>query len=293
MFQVTTMDLEHVAKNAIERLDYKFDFFDRPSYLTVSGQLCVETFCCSLGDVYTFGPTFRAENSNTSRHLAEFWMVEPEMSFCELPQNMDTAEAFLKRIASDALNKCSEDMEFFNERIDETKTLIETLQKMCDSEFVRLPYTEAVEVLEKSGQKFDYPVKWGIDLQSEHERFLTEQHFKLPVILYDYPRTIKPFYMFCNEDEKTVRAMDVLVPGVGEIIGGSQREHRLDVLESRMDEMDLNKEDYWWYTDLRRFGTIPHAGFGLGLERAVQYITSMANIRDVIPFPRTPGSAEF
>ena len=184
-------------------------------------------------------------------------------------------------------------MEFFNERIDETKTLIETLQKMCDSEFVRLPYTEAVEVLEKSGQKFDYPVKWGIDLQSEHERFLTEQHFKLPVILYDYPRTIKPFYMFCNEDEKTVRAMDVLVPGVGEIIGGSQREHRLDVLESRMDEMDLNKEDYWWYTDLRRFGTIPHAGFGLGLERAVQYITSMANIRDVIPFPRTPGSAEF
>lgn len=293
MFQVTTMDLEHVAKNAIERLDYKFDFFDRPSYLTVSGQLSVETHCCALGKVYTFGPTFRAENSNTSRHLAEFWMIEPEMAFYELPQNMDAAEAFLKRIASDALNKCSEDMEFFNERIDETKTLIETLQKVCDSEFVRLPYTEAVAILEKCDEKFEYPVSWGIDLQSEHERYLTEKHFKLPVILYDYPRTIKPFYMYCNEDEKTVRAMDVLVPGVGEIIGGSQREHRLDVLESRMDEMKLIKEDYWWYTDLRRYGTVPHSGFGLGLERAVQFVTSMANIRDVIPFPRTPGSADF
>lgn len=293
MFQVTTMDLEHVAKNAIEKLDYKFDFFDRPSYLTVSGQLSVETHCCALGKVYTFGPTFRAENSNTSRHLAEFWMIEPEMAFYELPQNMDTAEAFLKRIASDALNKCAEDMEFFNERIDESKTLIESLQKVCESEFVRLPYTEAVELLEKCGEKFEYPVSWGIDLQSEHERYLTEKHFKLPVILFDYPRTIKPFYMYCNEDEKTVRAMDVLVPGVGEIIGGSQREHRLDVLESRMDEMDLIKEDYWWYTDLRRYGTVPHSGFGLGLERAVQFITSMSNIRDVIPFPRSPGSADF
>ncbi len=293
MFQVTTMNLDDIGKNTIEKLNYQFDFFDKPSYLTVSGQLEAETYACALGKVYTFGPTFRAENSNTSRHLAEFWMVEPEVAFNDLVDNMDLAEAFLKRIFRDALEKCGEDMEFFNERIDETKTLIERLQGIVDSEFVRLPYTEAVEILEKSGEKFDFPVQWGIDLQSEHERYLTEQHFKKPVILFDYPRTIKPFYMYCNDDEKTVRAMDVLVPGVGEIIGGSQREHRLDVLESRMKEQDLDIEEYWWYADLRRYGTVPHAGFGLGLERAVQFVTSMGNIRDVIPFPRTPGNAEF
>ena len=291
MFQVTTMDLEHIGKSQIEKLNYAFDFFDRPSYLTVSGQLSVETHCCSLGNVYTFGPTFRAENSNTSRHLAEFWMIEPEMAFADLNDNMDVAEAFLKRIVNDAIEKCGEDMEFFNARIDDT--IASTLNHVLEKEFVRLPYTEAVEILEKSSQDFEFPVSWGTDLQSEHERFLTEEHFKSPVILFDYPNTIKPFYMYCNDDDKTVRAMDVLVPKVGEIIGGSQREHRLDVLEKRMDAQDLIKEDYWWYTDLRKYGTIPHSGFGLGLERAVQFVTGMANIRDVIPFPRTPGNAEF
>ena len=291
MFQVTTMDLEHVAKNSIERLDYKFDFFDRPSYLTVSGQLEAETYACALGKVYTFGPTFRAENSNTSRHLAEFWMIEPEMAFYELPDNMDLAEAFLKRVFGDALQKCAEDMEFFNLRID--TTLLETLNGILESNFVRLPYTEAVEILEKSGEAFEFPVQWGVDLQSEHERFLTETHFKSPVILYDYPKSIKPFYMYCNDDDKTVRGMDVLVPKIGEIIGGSQREHRLNVLENRMKEQELAIEDYWWYTDLRKYGTVPHAGFGLGLERLVQFVTGMSNIRDVIPFPRTPGSADF
>ena len=293
MFQVTTMDLDHVGKNQIEKLNYKFDFFDRPSYLTVSGQLPAETYACALGKVYTFGPTFRAENSNTSRHLAEFWMIEPEMAFYELNDNMDLAEAFLKRIVGDALTQCAEDMEFINLRIDETKTIIESLNHLVENDFVRLPYTEAVEILQASGKKFEFPVEWGIDLQSEHERYLTEEHFKLPVILFDYPRTIKPFYMYCNDDNKTVRAMDVLVPRVGEIIGGSQREHRLDVLESRMSEMDLDPKDYWWYIDLRKYGTVPHSGFGLGLERVVQFVTCMTNIRDVIPFPRTPGNAEF
>lgn len=293
MFQVTSMNLDQIAKRPIERLDYKFDFFHKPAFLTVSGQLEAETYACALEKVYTFGPTFRAENSNTSRHLAEFWMVEPEVAFCELPQNMDLAENFLKRIFSDALEMCGDDMQFFNDMIDESKSLITRLTSIIDSEFVRLPYTEAVQILTNSGKKFDYPVQWGTDLQSEHERFLTEQHFQSPVILYDYPRNIKPFYMYCNDDQKTVRAMDVLVPGVGEIIGGSQREHRLDILESRMEEQGLNVEDYWWYTDLRRYGTVPHAGFGLGLERAVQFVTSMGNIRDVIPFPRTPGNAEF
>ena len=293
MFQVTTMDLNKIAAEQIEKLNYRFDFFDKPSYLTVSGQLEAETYACALGKVYTFAPTFRAENSNTSRHLAEFWMVEPEMAFYELPDNMDLAEAFLKRVFSDALAKCPEDMAFFNDRVDETHTLLERLQDVIDSDFIRLPYTEAVEILMASGQKFDYKVEWGIDLQSEHERFLTEQHFKKPVILFDYPDTIKPFYMYCNDDGKTVRAMDVLVPGVGEIIGGSQREHRLDVLERRMKAQDLDIEEYWWYADLRRFGTVPHAGFGLGLERAVQFVTGMSNIRDVIPFPRTPGNADF
>ncbi|MDG1514002.1 MAG: asparagine--tRNA ligase [Mariniblastus sp.] len=293
MFQVTTMNLDELAKQKIENLNYRFDFFDKPSYLTVSGQLEAETYACALGKVYTFGPTFRAENSNTSRHLAEFWMIEPEVAFADLNDNMDLAEKFLKRIFSDALSKCSEDLEFFNERIDESKSLIERLTTIVDSEFVRLPYTEAVEILVKADVKFDYAVEWGIDLQSEHERYLTEQHFKKPVILFDYPKTIKPFYMYCNDDDKTVRAMDVLVPGVGEIIGGSQREHRLDVLESRMKDQDLDINEYWWYTDLRKYGTVPHAGFGLGLERAVQFVTSMSNIRDVIPFPRTPGNAEF
>ena len=221
MFQVTTMDLEQIGKQQIEKLNYKFDFFDKPAYLTVSGQLEAETFACGLGKVYTFGPTFRAENSNTSRHLAEFWMVEPEVAFSELPENMDLAEAFLKRIFRDALEKCPEDMEFFNDRIDESKSLVERLNKIVASEFTRLPYTDAIEILQNSGEKFEYPVQWGTDLQSEHERYLTEKHFDNPVILFDYPRTIKPFYMYCNDDEKTVRAMDVLVPGVGEIIGGS------------------------------------------------------------------------
>jgi asparaginyl-tRNA synthetase len=244
-----------------------------------------------MGKIYTFGPTFRAENSNTSRHLAEFWMIEPEMAFYELPDNMDLAERFLKRIFKDVLEKCPEDMAFFKERID--PTAIETLEQILASDFVRLTYTEAVEILKSSGAKFEYPVEWGIDLQSEHERYLTEQKFKRPVILYDYPKTIKSFYMRLNDDNRTVRAMDVLVPKVGEIIGGSQREERLDVLTSRMHEMGLEEAPYWWYLDLRRFGTVPHAGFGLGLERVVQFVTGMANIRDVIPFPRTPGNAEF
>jgi len=290
MFRVTTLDLENPPRQE-GKVDYLQDFFDRPSFLTVSGQLEAEIFATALGKVYTFGPTFRAENSNTSRHLAEFWMVEPEMAFHDLDDNMDLAENFLKHIFSTVLTECAEDMDFFNERID--KTVIETLENIAGCEFVRLTYTEAVEILEKSGQDFDYAVQWGSDLQSEHERYLTEQHFSGPVILYDYPRTIKPFYMRVNDDEKTVRAMDVLVPKVGEIIGGSQREERLDVLEGRMAEQDLDPESYWWYLDLRRFGTVPHAGFGLGLERVVQFVTGMANIRDVIPFPRTPGNAEF
>jgi asparaginyl-tRNA synthetase len=257
----------------------------------VSGQLEAEIFACALGKVYTFGPTFRAENSNTSRHLAEFWMVEPEMAFFELTDNMDLAEAFLKRICRDVLERCSEDARFFQEHYDPTvKT---TLEGIVTNEFVRLPYTEAVEILSKSGQTFEFPTAWGSDLQAEHERYLTEKHFQKPVILYDYPKAIKAFYMRLNDDDKTVRAMDVLVPRVGEIIGGSQREERLDVLEARMREAHLDPAAYWWYLDLRRYGTVPHSGFGLGLERTVQFVTGMANIRDVIPFPRTPGSADF
>ena len=290
MFRVTTLDLASVPK--VEgQVDFHQDFFDRPSYLTVSGQLEGEIFACSMGKIYTFGPTFRAENSNTSRHLAEFWMVEPEMAFFDLNDNMELAERFLKRIFRDVLEQCPEDTEFFNERID--NTVLETLRHIIDSRFMRLPYTEAVEILEKSGEKFEFPVSWGSDLQAEHERYLTEKHFRCPVILFDYPRTIKPFYMRVNDDGRTVRAMDILVPKVGEIIGGSQREERLDVLEQRMQEQGLKPEDYWWYLDLRRYGTVPHSGFGLGLERVVQFITGMGNIRDVIPFPRTPGSAEF
>jgi len=290
MFRVTTLDLDGLAKNG-PPVNHAADFFGRQAYLTVSGQLEGEIYACALGKVYTFGPTFRAENSNTSRHLAEFWMIEPEMAFCDLVDNMDLAERFLKRIFGDALSRSREDLEFFNAQIDDT--VLSTLEGIINSQFVRLPYTEAVEILEKSGQQFAYPVSWGHDLQAEHERYLTEQHFKCPVILYDYPRSIKPFYMRVNDDGRTVRAMDILVPKVGEIIGGSQREERLDVLEDRMREQKLDLDAYWWYRELRQFGTVPHAGFGLGLERVVQFITGMQNIRDVIPFPRTPGSADF
>jgi asparaginyl-tRNA synthetase len=290
LFRVTTIDPEAPPK-AEGKVDYSKDFFSKPTYLTVSGQLQVESFACSLGNVYTFGPTFRAENSNTPRHLAEFWMVEPEMAFYDLADNMTLAEAFLKRIIKDAVERCDEDLKFFAERID--KTVFDRLRNVLDNPFRRVPYTEAVDILIKSGKTWEFPVAWGNDLQSEHERYLTEQHFKSPVILHDYPRTLKPFYMRVNDDGKTVRAMDVLVPGVGEIIGGSQREERLDILEQRMREQGLNPDAYQWYLDLRRYGTVPHAGFGLGLERTVLFLSGMANIRDVIPFPRTPGSAEF
>jgi asparaginyl-tRNA synthetase len=290
MFKVTTLDLNQIPRPE-GAVDFTKDFFGRPSYLTVSGQLEAEIFACAVGKVYTFGPTFRAENSNTSRHLAEFWMVEPEMAFFELKDNMDLAEAFLKRIMRDTLQRCPEDMKFFNDRID--NTVLGTLENIIQKEFARMPYSEAVTILQKSGTAFEFPVNWGTDLQAEHERFLTEQYCQQPVILFDYPKTIKSFYMRVNDDDKTVRAMDVLVPRVGEIIGGSQREERLDVLERRMKEMNLNPATYWWYLDLRRFGTVPHSGFGLGLERTVQFVTGMANIRDVIPFPRTPGNAEF
>jgi len=291
LFRVTTLDLENLPiQNG--KVDYQADFFDRPSFLTVSGQLEAEVYATALGKVYTFGPTFRAENSNTSRHLAEFWMVEPEMAFYDLADNMDLAERFLKYVCSHVLSHCVEDMEFFNQRIEDTA--LATLQMVAaPSSFERVSYTDAIRILQDSGKSFEYQVDWGKDLQSEHERYLTEIEFKCPVILYDYPRTIKPFYMYVNDDEKTVRAMDVLVPRVGEIIGGSQREDRLDVLTQRMEQQHLDPENYWWYLDLRRFGTVPHAGFGLGLERLIQFITGMANIRDVIPFPRTPGSAEF
>jgi asparaginyl-tRNA synthetase len=291
MFRVTTLDLLNAPRNEDASINFEEDFFGRPTHLTVSGQLEAEIYATSLTNVYTFGPTFRAENSNTSRHLAEFWMIEPEMAFCDLNGNMQCAEEFLKTIFNDVLTNCDADMQFFNERID--KTVIETLKGIVNSDFVRLSYTEAVETLKKSGQTFEFPVEWGIDLQSEHERYLTEQVFKKPVIVYDYPKDIKAFYMRMNEDGRTVRAMDVLVPKVGEIIGGSQREERLEVLEQRMKDSGLNPEDYWWYLDLRRYGTVPHAGFGLGLERTVQFATGMGNIRDVIPFPRTPKSADF
>jgi asparaginyl-tRNA synthetase len=290
MFKVTTLDLNKLPRKD-SAIDYAQDFFQRAAYLTVSGQLNGEAYACGLGKIYTFGPTFRAENSNTSRHLAEFWMVEPEMAFYELTDNMQLTEAFIKHLLSDVLQNCPEEMQFFHERVD--KTVRATLEHIVASQFVRLPYTEAIERLTKSGQSFEYPVAWGNDLQAEHERWLTEQEFKSPVILFDYPRTIKPFYMRVNDDGRTVRAMDVLVPGVGEIIGGSQREERLDVLQERMKEQGLNPEPYWWYLDLRRYGTVPHSGFGLGLERILQFVTGMGNIRDVIPFPRTPGSADF
>ena len=290
MFTVTTLNLERIAEIQTQ-IDFAQDFFGKRASLTVSGQLEAEIFACSVGECYTFGPTFRAENSNTTRHLAEFWMVEPEMPFYDLTDNMELAEAFIRHVISAVLDRCCEDMEFFNQRID--KTVLETLRNITENDFIRLPYTEAIDLLLQSGQAFEYPVEWGCDLQSEHERWLTEQHFKQPVILHDYPRSIKPFYMRCNDDGKTVRAMDVLVPRVGEIIGGSQREERLDVLESRMAECGLEPQDYWWYCDLRRYGTVPHSGFGLGFERLIQLITGMQNIRDCIPFHRVPKSAEF
>ncbi len=290
LFRVTTLDLEQLAREATE-VDYSEDFFGRPAYLTVSGQLEAEVFACSVGECYTFGPTFRAENSNTTRHLAEFWMVEPEMPFYELEDNMNLAEEFIRTIIRQVLERCPEDMQFFNDRID--NTLFATLDNIVQHDFVRISYTEAIDILRSSGRPFQFPIEWGRDLQSEHERYLTEEHFRKPVILFDYPRTLKPFYMRLNDDGKTVRAMDVLVPRVGEIIGGSQREERYEVLVERMRECGLNPDDYWWYLDLRRFGTVPHSGFGLGLERTLQLITGMQNIRDCIPFPRTPKSAEF
>ncbi|MFN5769684.1 MAG: asparagine--tRNA ligase [Pirellulaceae bacterium] len=290
MFRVTTLPMDKLPM-ADGRVDYSQDFFGRSAFLTVSGQLEGEIYATALSKIYTFGPTFRAENSNTSRHLAEFWMIEPEMAFYELSDNMQLAEAYLKRMVRDVLNDCGEDMAFFDQWVE--NGLLQRLQAVLDKEFVRLSYTEAIDILSRSSQKFDYPVAWGSDLQAEHERFLTEQHIQGPIILYDYPAAIKSFYMRRNEDGKTVRAMDVLVPGVGEIIGGSQREERLEVLQQRMQEMGLSEKDYWWYLELRKYGTVPHSGFGLGLERAVQFITGMMNIRDVIPFPRYPGSAEF
>ena len=293
LFSVTTLDLNQIPfkKENGQGVDYEQDFFGKRANLTVSGQMQAEMFALALTNVYTFGPTFRAENSNTARHLAEFWMVEPEMAFCDLEGNMEIAESFLKTVFSDILNNCGEDLNFFNERID--KSIIETLKHVAENEFMRVSYTEAVKILQASNENFEFPVSWGADLQSEHERYLAERKFKRPVIVYDYPCAIKAFYMRLNDDERTVAAMDVLVPKVGEIIGGSQREERLDVLERRMKEANLRPEDYWFYSDLRKFGTTPHAGFGLGLERTVQFATGMGNIRDVIPFPRTPKSLEF
>ena len=291
MFRVSTLDPNNLPKDNKGKVDFSEDFFGKESFLTVSGQLNVETYCAGLSKVYTFGPTFRAENSNTSRHAAEFWMVEPEIAFCELEENMDWAEKFLKRIIGDVLRDCAEDIEFFNKQID--TTLKETLEHVLQSPFIRLSYTDAITILQRSGKKFEFKPEWGIDLQSEHERFLTEEHLKRPVIVYDYPRAIKPFYMRVNDDGQTVRAMDILFPKVGEIIGGSEREYRLSLLEDRMAEHKLDMESYRWYADLRRYGTVPHSGFGLGLERALMFVTGIANIRDVLPFPRTPGNCEF
>lgn len=290
MFRVTTLPLDKLPLKD-GKVDFSQDFFGKSTYLTVSGQLEGEIYATAVGKVYTFGPTFRAENSNTSRHLAEFWMIEPEAAFFELADNMALAERFIQRLLGDVLTRSTEDMAFFDERVQ--PGLRESLFAVLNKPFEHLTYTEAVDILARSGEKFEYPCTWGSDLQAEHERYLTEKHIKGPLILYNYPRTIKPFYMRCNDDDRTVAAMDVLVPGVGEIIGGSQREERLDVLLARMAEMGLKEEDYWWYIDLRRFGSVPHSGFGLGLERVVQWITGMTNIRDCIPFPRTPGSAEF
>ena len=291
MFQVTTLPLDGCPKTPEGEIDYSRDFFGKLASLTVSGQLEGELGAMALGAIYTFGPTFRAENSNTPRHLAEFWMIEPEVAFFDIHDNMDLAEDFLKYLIRYALDNCSDDLNFLCEMFD--KELIDRLKFVANNDFVRLSYTDGVKILEESGQKFEFPVYWGADLQSEHERYLVEKHFKKPVILTDYPKDIKAFYMKQNDDGKTVRAMDVLFPKIGEIIGGSQREEDYDKLAKRVEEMDIPSKDMWWYLDTRRFGTAPHAGFGLGFERLLLFVTGMANIRDVIPFPRTPGNAEF
>ena len=291
MFQVTTLNLNNLPKNEDGTVDYSADFFGKPTALTVSGQLEGELGATALGAIYTFGPTFRAENSNTPRHLSEFWMVEPEVAFFDIADNMELAEDFIKYCIKYALDHCIDDIEFLAEHYD--KELVDRLKFVLDNEFVRLSYTEGVKILEESGHKFEFPVYWGADLQSEHERFLVEEHFKKPVILTDYPKEIKAFYMKLNDDGKTVRAMDVLFPKIGEIIGGSEREESYDKLQSRIEELGIPMKDMWWYLDTRRFGTVPHAGFGLGFERLVLFVTGMTNIRDVIPFPRTPNNAEF
>ena len=291
MFRVTTLDLENLPRTEDGKVDYSKDFFGKETNLTVSGQLSAETFAMAFRNIYTFGPTFRAENSNTTRHAAEFWMIEPEMAFADLNDNMEIAEEMLKYIIQYVLDNAPEEMEFFNNFVD--KGLLERLDNILNNEFGRVTYTEAVDLLKKSGHEFEFPVEWGIDLQTEHERYLTEQIFKKPVFVTDYPVEIKAFYMRLNDDKKTVAAMDLLVPGVGEIIGGSQREERLDILEARMDELGLKREDYWWYLDLRKYGGTRHAGFGLGFERAVMYLTGVGNIRDVLPYPRTVKNAEF
>lgn len=291
MFRVTTLPPEHPPRTADGSVDYKEDFFGKQTNLTVSGQLEAEVAAMALGKVYTFGPTFRAENSNTARHLAEFWMIEPEVAFNDLQDNMDLAEDFLKSLVRQALEKCADDLQFLNDQYD--KELLNRLRFVVDNDFQRLTYTEAVEILKAAKQKFEFPVDWGTDLQSEHERYLVEKHFKKPVILTDYPKDIKAFYMKLNDDDRTVRAMDVLFPGIGEIIGGSQREENLEKLRARMEQMHVEEHELWWYLELRKFGTAPHAGFGLGFERLVLFVTGMANIRDVIPFPRFPKNAEF
>lgn len=291
LFRVSTLDLVNLPRKTDGAIDFSQDFFGRETFLTVSGQLNVEAYCLALSKVYTFGPTFRAENSNTSRHLAEFWMIEPEIAFADLHDNADLAEQMLKSIFQTLLDKRSDDMAFFNERID--KTCIQRLEQVISAPFERMDYAEAIKILQNAKKSFEFPVQWGLDLQSEHERYITEQHVGRPVVVMNYPKEIKAFYMRMNDDERTVAAMDVLAPGIGEIIGGSQREERLDVLDRRMSELSMEQEDYGWFRDLRRYGSVPHAGFGLGFERTISYVTGMANVRDVIPFPRTPGNAEF
>ncbi|NDD58819.1 MAG: asparagine--tRNA ligase [Chlamydiae bacterium] len=290
-FLVTTLDVNKPPRHSDGTIDFSKDFFQKPAYLTVSGQLNAETLACALSDVYTFGPTFRAENSNTSRHLAEFWMIEPEMAFATLKEDMECAEAFLKYTIRYILEHCAEDLSFFDQYVE--TGLLERLRHVAESPFAHLTYTEAIDILLKSNKQFEYPVSWGCDLQSEHERFLAEQYCKKPVILTDYPKEIKAFYMRMNEDQKTVAAMDVLVPKIGELIGGSQREERIDILERKIVEFGLHPQDYWWYLHLRKYGSVPHAGFGAGFERLIQFATGMENIRDVIPFPRYPGHADF
>jgi asparaginyl-tRNA synthetase len=291
LFRVSTLDLANIPRKEDDRIDFSRDFFGRETFLTVSGQLNVEAYCLALTKVYTFGPTFRAENSNTSRHLAEFWMIEPEIAFADLAADAELAESLLKFTFKSLLEERGDDMAFFDERIE--KGLVAKLQGIVDSEFVRMDYGEAISILERARDKFEFPVKWGADLQSEHERYLTEKHAKKPVVVMNYPKAIKAFYMRVNDDGRTVAAMDVLAPGIGEIIGGSQREERLEVLDARLDELHIRKEHYDWYRDLRRYGTVPHAGFGLGFERTIAYATGLANVRDVIPFPRTPGHANY